>query len=112
MPRGMRLTLTTKLLAAFSALALVAALPGVGLLLWGVLRLEQTTHQNHRDLESRDACGRALVAINGALTALEYHALFPDDPRFSEAARNSLTGAERALKVAQVGLSPRRKPIR
>ncbi len=100
----MRFTLTTKLLAAFSALAMVAALPGAGLWL-GVVRLERATHQNHRELESRDACGSALAAVNGALTALENHTLFPDDPRFSEAARNSLTSAERALRLAQVGLS-------
>ena len=99
----MRFTLTTKLLAAFSALALVAALPGAGLLL-GVLRLERTTHQNHRELELRDACGRALAATNLNLSALEDHTLFPDDVRFSEAARDSLTGAERALKAAQAGL--------
>ena len=99
----MRFTLTTKLLAAFSALALVAALPGAGLLV-GILRLERTAHQNHRDLESRDAVDRARGATNLAVTGTGNHTLFPDDARFSESARTSLSTAERALKTAAAGL--------
>ena len=102
---AMRFTLTAKLLIAFGVLALVAALPGAGLLV-GILRLERTTHESHRDLEARDSCSRTRAAAISVLTALQSHQLFPEDSRFVEAAHDNLAAAERALAAATQNLDP------
>ena len=101
----MRFTLTAKLLAAFTVLALIAALPGAGLL-FGILRLERTTHENRSEVATRDACAHTRAEALLALTALQNHALFPDDPRFEEAAREQLSSVERAAATVKDGLEP------
>ncbi len=102
-PLAMRFTLTAKLLLAFSALALLAALPGAGLL-YGILRLERTTHESFRGVETRDACGQVRAEALAALTALQSEALFPEDPRFKRAAEEHLVEVERSVAEVREGL--------
>jgi signal transduction histidine kinase len=98
-----KMTLTVKLALAFTALALVAALPGF-LLLGGIAQLRHETRRSKAQLAERDACRKAHDAAAAAAPTLQSHALFPADKRFQGPAKAALKALEGAVDAANLDL--------
>ncbi|MHB8420588.1 MAG: sensor histidine kinase [Myxococcales bacterium] len=99
----MKLTLTVKLALAFTALALVAALPGV-FLLTGIAQLRHETRRSKAQLAEHEACRQAHDAAAAAAPPLQSHALFPADRRFLGPAKTALKALEEAVEAASLDL--------
>jgi signal transduction histidine kinase len=102
--RAVRMTLTVKLALAFTALALVAALPGT-FLVWRVRDLQHQTSRSRVEREEQDACKYAHGVVLNAMIALQNHAASPHDPRFEANSKQALESTEDAIRAAALVLT-------
>src|SRR5579863_4113333 len=102
--RAVRMTLTVKLALAFTALALVAALPGT-FLVWRVRDLQHQTSRSRIEREEQDACKHAHGVVLNAMIALQNHAASPHDPRFEANSKQALESTEDAIRAVALVLT-------